>query len=130
MTEHLDEIVTNENLAWNKTLVEEKQKFLVKLNSEIIQELIQKRTELDSLSTEELPLLKKQILSFKKEILLDGVGLFIIDGTSLEIFSLKEKTTIYKLISKNLGDLIVQNIHQEKIVKIKDVGKSMKTGGR
>ena len=62
MTEHLDEIVTNENLAWNKTLVEEKQKFLVKLNSEIIQELIERRNELDSLSTEELPLLKPQIL--------------------------------------------------------------------
>ena len=130
MTEYLDKIVTDERLAWNKTLIDEREKFFVSLNPEIIQELIQKRTELDSLSTEELPLLKKQILSFKKEILLDGVGLFIIDGTSLEIFSLKEKMLIYKLISKNLGDLIVQNIHQEKIVKIKDVGKSMKTGGR
>ena len=130
MTECFDKIVTDERLAWNKTLIDQREKFFVKLNLEVIQELTQKRNELDSLSTEELPLLKKQILSFKKEILLDGVGLFIIDGTSLEIFSLKEKTTIYKLISKNLGDLIVQNIHQEKIVKIKDVGKSMKTGGR
>ena len=130
MIECLDKIVTDERLAWNKTLIDEKQKFFVKLNSEIIQELIQKRNELDSISIEELPLLKKQILCFKKEILFDGVGLFIIDGTSLENFSLKEKTSIYKLISKILGDLIVQNIQQEKIVEIKDVGKSMKTGGR
>jgi alpha-ketoglutarate-dependent taurine dioxygenase len=62
--------------------------------------------------------------------LLDGVGLFIIDGISLKNFSLKEKTSIYKLVSKILGELIIQNIKQEKIVEIKDVGKSMKTGGR
>jgi len=34
------------------------------------------------------------------------------------------------LIAKILGELIIQNIQQEKIVEIKDVGKSMKTGGR
>ena len=79
MTECFDKIVTDERLAWNKTLIDQREKFFVKLNLEVIQELTQKRNELDSLSTEELPLLKKQILSFKKEILLDGVGLFIID---------------------------------------------------
>ena len=29
-----------------------------------------------------------------------------------------------------MGELVIQNIQQEKIVEIKDVGKSMKTGGR
>ena len=42
MTEYLDEIVTNKKLAWDNTLIDEKQKFFVKLNSEIIQELIEK----------------------------------------------------------------------------------------
>jgi len=130
MTEYLDEIVTDEKLAWNKTLIDEKQKFFVKLNSEIIQELIERRNELDNLDVNELPLLKNQILYFRNEILLDGVGLFIIDGTSFTNFSLKEKISIYRLISNVLGDLMVQNIQQEKIVEIKDVGKSMKTGGR
>ena len=130
MTEYLDEIVTNKKLAWDKTLIDEKQKFFVKLNSEIIQELVERRNELDNLNVNELPLLKNQILYFKKEILLGGVGLFIIDGASLKNFLLKEKISIYKLISSVLGDLIVQNIRQEKIVEIKDVGKSMKTGGR
>ena len=63
-------------------------------------------------------------------MLLDGVGLFIIDGTCLKNFSLEEKIAIYTLIAKILGELIIQNIRQEKIVEIKDVGKSMKTGGR
>ena len=130
MTEYLDEIVTNKKLAWDKTLIDEKQKFFVKLNSEIIQELVERRNELDNLNVNELPLLKNQILYFRNEILLNGVGLFIIDGTSLTNFSLKEKISIYKLISNVLGDLMVQNIRHEKIVEIKDVGKSMKTGGR
>ena len=43
---------------------------------------------------------------------------------------MEEKIAIYTLIAKILGELIVQNIRQEKIVEIKDVGKSMKTGGR
>ena len=129
MTEYLDEIVTNKKLAWDKTLIDEKQKFFVKLNSEIIQELVERRNELDNLNVNELPLLKNQILYFRNEILLNGVGLFIIDGTSLTIFSLKEKISIYKLISKILGELIVQNIQQEKIVEIKDVGKTMKKAG-
>ena len=45
-------------------------------------------------------------------------------------FSLKKKKIIYKLVVKILGELLIQNIHQEKIIEIKDVGKSMKTGGR
>ena len=130
MNEFLDEIVTDENLVWDKTLMYKKQKYLVKLNSEIIEDLVKRRNELDNLDVNELPLLKNKILYFKKEILLDGVGLFVIDGTSLKNFSLKEKISIYKLISKILGELIVQNIQQEKIVEIKDVGKTMKTGGR
>ena len=130
MNEFLDEIVTDENLVWDKTLMHKKQKYLVKLNSEIIEDLVKRRNELDNLDVNELPLLKNKILYFKKEILFDGVGLFVIDGSSLKNFSLKEKISIYKLVSKILGELIVQNIQQEKIVEIKDLGKTMKTGGR
>ena len=43
---------------------------------------------------------------------------------------MEEKIAIYTLIAKILGELIIQNIQQEKILEIKDVGKSMKTGGR
>ena len=130
MNEILDKIVTDEHLAWDKTLIDKKQQFVVNLNSEIIDELVNHRNELENIDADELPLLKNKILYFKKNILLDGVGLFIIDGISLKNFSLKEKTSIYKLVSKILGELIIQNIKQEKIVEIKDVGKSMKTGGR
>ena len=130
MNEILDKIVTDEHLAWDKTLIDKKQQFVVNLNSEIIDELVNHRNELENIDADELPLLKNKILYFKKNILLDGVGLFIIDGISLKNFSLKEKTSIYKLVSKILGELIIQNIKREKIVEIKDVGKSMKTGGR
>jgi alpha-ketoglutarate-dependent taurine dioxygenase len=130
MKETLDKIITDNHLAWNKTLMDKKQQFVVELSSEIIEEIIKRRNELDKLNENDLPLLKNKILDFRREILLDGVGLFIINGVCLKNFSLKEKISIYTLIAKILGELIIQNIRQEKIVEIKDVGKSMKTGGR
>ena len=126
MIETLDKIITDEHLGWDKTLTDQKQQFIVQLDSKIIEDLIKRRNELDKLNEIDLPLLKNKILDFRKEILLDGVGLFIIDGACLKNFSLKEKISIYTLIAKILGELIIQNIQQEKIVEIKDVGKSMK----
>ena len=130
MNETLDKIITDEHLAWDKTLSDKREQFVVHLDSEIIQELTERRNELDSINKNDLPLLKKKMLDFRNERLLDGVGLFVIDGICMESFSVKEKTSIYTLASKILGELIIQNIKQEKIVEIKDVGKSMKTGGR
>ena len=130
MNETLDKIITDEHLAWDKTLSDKREQFVVHLDSEIIQELIERRNELDSINKNDLPLFKKKILNFRNERLLDGVGLFVIDGICMESFSVKEKTSIYTLASKILGELVIQNIKQEKIVVIKDIGKSMKTGGR
>ena len=130
MKETLDKIITVEHLAWDKTLINKKQKFVVELNSEIVDELIKRRNELDNLNENDLPLLKNDILELKEKILLDGDGLLIINGVCLKNFSSKEKISIYTLIVKILGDLMIQNIHQEKIIEIKDVGKSMRTGGR
>ena len=130
MNETLDKIITDEHLAWDKTLSDKREQFVVHLDSEIIQELIERRNELDSINKNDLPLFKKKILNFRNERLLDGVGLFVIDGICMESFSVKEKTSIYTLTSKILSELIIQNIKQEKIIEIKDVGKSMKTGGR
>ena len=130
MNETLDKIIIDEHLAWDKTLSDKREQFVVHLDSEIIQELTERRNELDSINKNDLPLFKKKILDFRNERLLDGVGLFVVDGICMESFSVKEKTSIYTLASKILGELIIQNIKQEKIVEIKDIGKSMKTGGR
>ena len=129
MKEILDKIITDGHLVWDKTLANKKQKFVADLSPGTVDELIKRRNELDNLNENDLLLLKNEILEFKKKIL-DGFGLFIINGACLKDFSLKEKISIYTLIAKILGELIIQNIQQEKIVEIKDVGKSMKTGGR
>ena len=129
MKETLDKIITFEHLVWGKTLANKKQKFVADLNPRTVAELIKRRNELDNLNENDLLLLKSEILEFKKKIL-DGFGLFIINGACLKDFSLKEKISIYTLIAKILGELIIQNIKQEKIVEIKDVGKSMQSGGR
>ena len=129
MKEILDKIITDEHLVWDKTLTNKKQKFVADLNPGTVDELIKRRNELDNLNENDLLLLKNEILEFKKKIL-DGFGLFIINGACLKDFSLKEKISIYTLIAEILGELIIQNIKQEKIVEIKDVGKSMQAGGR
>ena len=129
MKEILDKIITDVHLIWDKTLTNKKQKFVADLNPGTVDELIKRRNELDNLNENDLLLLKNEILEFKKKIL-DGFGLFIINGAGLKDFSLKEKISIYTLIAEILGELIIQNIKQEKIVEIKDVGKSMQTGGR
>ena len=129
MKEILDKIITDGHLVWDKTLTNKKQKFVADLNPGTVDELIKRRNELDNLNENDLLLLKNEILEFKKKIL-DGFGLFIINGACLKDFSLKEKISIYTLIAEILGELIIQNIKQEKIVEIKDVGKSMQSGGR
>ena len=129
MKEILDKIITDGHLVWDKTLTNKKQKFVADLNPGTVAELIKRRNELDNLNENVLLLLKNEILEFKKKIL-DGFGLFIINGACLKDFSLKEKISIYTLIAEILGELIIQNIKQEKIVEIKDVGKSMQSGGR
>ena len=108
----LDEILTDDNLSWGQNLENNKQKFLVELNSEIIEELIKSRNELDEIDENELPILKNNILKIRKEKLLDGVGLFIIDGVCLKNFSINEKKSIFILISTILGELLIQNIKQ------------------
>jgi len=129
MKEILDKIITDGHLVWDKTLANKKQKFVADLSPGTVDELIKRRNELDNLNENDLLLLKNEILEFKKKIL-DGFGLFIINGACLKDFSLKEKISIYTLIAEILGELIIQNIKQEKIVEIKDVGKSMQSGGR
>ena len=129
MKEILDKIITDGHLVWDKTLTNKKQKFVADLNPGTVDELIKRRNELDNLNENDLLLLKNEILEFKKKIF-DGFGLFIINGACLKDFSLKEKISIYTLIAEILGELIIQNIKQEKIVEIKDVGKSMQSGGR
>ena len=129
MKEILDKIITDGHLVWDKTLANKKQKFVADLSPGTVDELIKRRNELDNLNENDLLLLKNEILEFKKKIL-NGFGLFIINGACLKDFSLKEKISIYTLVAKILGELIIQNIKQEKIVEIKDVGKSMQSGGR
>lgn len=125
----LDKIIHGESLAWDKTLENNREKFLINLKVETINELIKKRSKLIDLNIEDFFLLKNEILSLRKT-LIDGYGFFVINGLSLDSFSKTEQKSIFILSSKILGELLVQNIKQEKLVEIKNEGKSMKSGGR
>ena len=130
MSRFLEEIVTDENLVWDKSLENNPEKFFVKLASKTISELKRNRKELTNLDESCFPELKNEINELKTKKILQGVGLLIIDGKSFLDFSKNEITKIYEIVCNILGTLYIQNINSEKIVEIKDKGKSMTSGGR
>ena len=129
MSEILQEIIVDENLVWDKNLENKPEKFFVKLSTKSIDELKRNRIELN-LNKQGFPELKNEINELKITKILLGVGLLIIDGKSFSSFSKDEVIKIYEMICGILGTLYIQNIKSEKIVEIKDAGKSMTSGGR
>ena len=128
MIQILDEIVTDQNLAWNNELQNKIENFYVELSDDAINEILENKMNLDE-NNKNLVILQNEIKEFKK-ILVSGCGFFIIKHSCFSNFSEDEKKSIFSIISKILGTLYVQNIKNEKYVVITDEGKSMKTGGR
>ena len=96
MKKTLNRIIADSSLAWNNTLTNQKEKFVVELSPEIIDDLIKKRDNLTNLNENDLPLLTNNILEFKKKMLLDGIGLFITIP-----FSMIAMTQLYLRLNKN-----------------------------
>ena len=119
MSEILQEIITDENLVWNKDLENKPEKFFLKLTSKTIDELKKNRKKLENLDEQNFPELKNEINDLKTEKILQGVGLLIIDGKSFSSFSKDEIIKIYELICSMLGTLYIQNINSKKIVYTK-----------
>jgi hypothetical protein len=130
MSSFLQEIITDENLIWGKSLENNPEKFVVKLTSRTINELKRNRKELKNLDESCFPELKNEISKLKITKILRGVGFLIIDGKSFLDFSKNEIIKIYEMVCGMQGTLYVQNINSEKIVVIRDEGKSMMSGGR
>ena len=130
MSNILEKTVEDKNLVWGRDLEQHPEKFLVHLSDESINELKNKRQLLKTNSKSSFSKLNDEINKFKNEKILNGVGLLIINGNRLNDFSKNEVKQIYELICNMLGTLYIQNIQSEKIVEIKDEGKSMTSGGR
>lgn len=126
----LREIITDKNLAWDKTLGKNPSEFIAKLSPESIDELRLNMANLQDKRINDFPLLSGNIKRLKNEKIIHGVGLFIIDGNTFSGFTKSEVSNIYEIISMILGELLEQNIKGERIIKIKDKGKSLSTGGR
>ena len=93
-------------------------------------EINSNRTKLSDENTNDFKFLKEYVLDLKNKILINGCGFFVISGNELSDFSINEKRNVYTIISKIIGKLLEQNKDHEVIVEIKDIGKTMKTGGR
>ena len=114
MSGFLQEIITDENLVWDKSLENKPEKFVVRLTSKAIDEIKRNREELQNLNESSFPELENEINELKTEKILRGVGLLIIDGKSFLDFSKDEIKKIYEIICNMLGTLYVQNIKSEK----------------
>ena len=130
MSNILEKTVKDKNLVWGRDLEQHPEKFLVHLSDESINELKNKRQLLKTNNKSSFSKLNDEINKFKNEKILNGVGLLIINGNRLNDFSKNEVKQIYELVCNMLGTLYIQNIQSEKIVEIKDEGKSMNSGGR
>ena len=128
--EILQNLISDDNLAWKKSLDEHTDSFLIKLSHDSILELDKKKDNLQSSKINDFPILEYEILKLKESYLIQGNGFFILDGSCLENFSNENEKEIFRIISTCFGQLYVQNIKNEKFVTITDEGKSMKTGGR
>ena len=129
MNTRLETIIDDSNLAWDKTFESKKEIFIISIDTSIINQLIEKRELLSTADPCNFKFLESMISDFKKK-LISGSGFIIIDGTCFKKFSNEEVKMIYQIFAKFLGELYVQNIQKEKLVLIKNEGKSMKTGGR
>ena len=129
MNTRLETIIDDSNLAWDKTFESKKEFFIISIDTSIINQLIEKRELLSTADLCNFKFLESIISDFKSK-LISGSGFIIIDGKCFEKFSNEEVQMIYQIFAKSLGELYVQNIQKEKLVLIKNEGKSMKTGGR
>jgi len=126
----LEEIIVDKNKAWGRELEKDTVKFLVDVSDEVINEIRSKRMEIHSENESDFPILTNQIKIFKRDILINGCGFFVINGSKFSEFSYDEMNSILKIISKIIGELLEQNKDHEKVVEIKDLGKTMKAGSR
>ena len=126
----LDKIVENPKLAWNKSLNQKTHLLTIDFDKNSLNELDLNKNYFTERPIHQFPNLKIFLSKLKKELLLDGYGLFVLNGKNLKSFTNREIKQIFELICELLGNLYVQNIQGEKLVEIKNEGKSMTSGGR
>ena len=130
MSEILETLVIDKKKTWTKNLSSDSNEFLVDLDDNVIGELSQKRELLDQHNIQHFTHLKTQIQHIKQAILIQGCGFCVINGTNFTAFDKHELSNIHILISKIFGELLIQNKHGEQTVEVKDLGKTLSTGGR
>ena len=105
--------IRDKNFVWDKSISSNLGSFIVKISNNAINELKNSHNFLND-SEYSFLILQKEIADFKKKFLVEGIGLFVIDGKCFTDFSKEESIEIYKKICKILGTLYIQNNKNEK----------------
>tara|TARA_Y100000996_G_scaffold222564_1_gene175167 strand:+ start:3449 stop:4387 length:939 start_codon:yes stop_codon:yes gene_type:complete len=129
-TKILEEKISNSIKAWDKSLEEKSEKFSFNLNEKCIEELSNNKDKLSNQNPNDFSALNEFVHNLKENVLIGGCGFFVINGEKLSDFNINQKKDINIIISKMIGQLLEQNKNHDLHVEIKDLGKSMKTGGR
>ena len=121
----LNHIVTDNNFAWDCSLSERQEEFVVKLSNKSLGELYSNKDILNQKNIQKFPSLIQNINLIKKNKIIHGPGLFIIQGISLIGFSPTEIKDIYLLVSMILGEMLEQDRKGSRLIQVKNVGKSL-----
>ena len=112
----LDQIVVNQNQIWDKTLEKFSGKYFITLDSMVLKELYKQKTQINEEKVNDFPQLEKTIIKLKNQILLNGCGFFVLDGSSFKDFTTNEKKSIHIIITNILGKLLKQTSLAPQIV--------------
>ena len=105
--EILQNLISDDSLAWEKSLDQNPDNFLMKLSTHSISELNEKKDIIQTCEINDFPILQNEILELKQRCLIDGNGFFILDGISfaewiaISIFFFNSKSSIF-LVKKPL----------------------------
>ena len=78
--EILENPISDIALAWEKSLDESPDSFLIKLSKDSISELSKKKDIIQTCEIADFPILQNEILELKQRCLNHGIGFFILDG--------------------------------------------------
>ena len=75
--EILQNLISDDSLAWEKSLDQNPDNFLMKLSTDSISELNEKKDIIQTCEINDFPILQNEILELKQRCLIHGNGFFI-----------------------------------------------------
>ena len=117
--EILQNLISDDSLAWEKSLDQNPDNFLMKLSTDSISELNEKKDIIQTCEIADFPILQNEILELKQRCLIHGNGFFILDGICFSNFTKEHIQEIFRLISISLLlNVLYTNVATSKLMAL------------